>query len=119
MSFLFRMLGLAKFQPLDVVGYQERFLDGSEAHALIDVRTPQEFQGGHIAHSVNIPLDELGKRMNEIPADKPVVVVCASGSRSSMAAYQIAADGREDVYNLSGGIMAWMGHKKPIKTGKK
>lgn len=54
---------------------------------IVDVRTPEEFMGGHVAGSVNIPLQEISNRMDEIRSFKtPLVLCCASGGRSGMAA---------------------------------
>ena len=62
----------------------QQFLD--EGAVIIDVRTPQEFAGGHIKGSKNIPLDSLQKRFVEIRImNKPVITVCKSGMRSSTA----------------------------------
>ena len=52
---------------------------------VIDVRQPEEYREGHIAGSKLIPLGELGKRINELPKDREIVCVCASGSRSQSA----------------------------------
>lgn len=53
---------------------------------IVDVRTPEEFMGGHVAGSVNIPLQELGNRLDELKSLKtPLVLCCASGGRSGMA----------------------------------
>ena len=53
---------------------------------IIDVRTPAEFQGGHVAGSINIPLQEVPKRLEEIKALKqPILLCCASGMRSGQA----------------------------------
>jgi rhodanese-related sulfurtransferase len=52
---------------------------------IIDVRTRQEFSGGHVAGSKNIPLQELGPHIATLPTDKPVVFCCASGGRSGQA----------------------------------
>ncbi len=55
--------------------------------AIIDVRTPAEFQGGHVAGSINIPLQELPVRLDEIKSlAQPLVLCCASGNRSGQAA---------------------------------
>ncbi len=63
---------------------------------IVDVRTPEEFIGGSVAGSVNIPLQELPNRMNEIKTLKtPLVLCCASGSRSSMAHGFLAQQGVE------------------------
>lgn len=53
---------------------------------VIDVRTPAEYQSGHVKGSKNIPLDSIGKRVNEIKQmNKPVILCCASGMRSGQA----------------------------------
>lgn len=55
---------------------------------IIDVRTPTEFMGGHVAGSINIPLNELPDRIEEIKQlPQPVILCCASGNRSGQAAY--------------------------------
>lgn len=54
--------------------------------AIIDVRTPQEFRGGHVAGSRNIPLNELPSALETLPKSKPLVFCCASGARSGAAA---------------------------------
>ncbi|MBI3130791.1 MAG: rhodanese-like domain-containing protein [Acidobacteria bacterium] len=52
---------------------------------IIDVRTPSEFQGGHAPGSRNIPLDQLEARISELDRSRPVILCCATGSRSGMA----------------------------------
>ncbi len=53
---------------------------------IIDVRTPSEFVGGHVANSINIPLQEIQQRINEINAmPQPILLCCASGNRSGQA----------------------------------
>lgn len=89
-------------------------VDGAEAHALVaagatlvDVRTPDEWQGGHVEGAVLIPISELQGRLAEIPRDKPVVVYCASGARSARAAATLSAAGY-DARDL-GGMSNWGG----------
>lgn len=74
--------------------------DGSVT--LLDVRTPQEFAMGNINGFVNIPVDELRERAEELDKDKPVYVICQSGLRSYIAARILAGRGFE-VYNFAGG----------------
>ncbi len=76
---------------------------------VLDVREPQEFQTGHIARAVNIPLGQVAARAQELKKykDKPVIVVCASGARSARAASLLHKEGFTDVRNLAGGIKAW------------
>lgn len=63
---------------------------------IIDVRTPDEYRGGHIKESVNIPLNLIPKKANELKRkNKPIVVCCRSGARSGMAANQLRQAGIE------------------------
>ena len=67
---------------------------------LIDVRSLAEFSSGNAPGSVNIPLNELGHRLNEISRETPVVVGCASGTRSGMAKLLLKKNGFKQVYNV-------------------
>ena len=69
---------------------------------LLDTRTPAEYSRGHAASFVNIPVDELRDRLDEIPRDKPVYVMCQSGVRSYLACRILAQNGYR-CYNFSGG----------------
>ena len=74
---------------------------------LLDVRTPGEYQhDGHIHGSRLLPLSSLMQRTSELPADKTIVCICRSGSRSYTACEMLAAQGFE-VINLSGGMIGW------------
>jgi rhodanese-related sulfurtransferase len=66
---------------------------------LIDVRSPGEFASGHIQGAINIPVDQIALRAREIPTDKPVVLYCRSGARSSSAASTLRGLGFARVYN--------------------
>lgn len=71
----------------------------NENPTIIDVRSPIEFQGGHVAGSINIPVTELPGRVDEIKSlDAPVVLCCASGARSGMASQFLSQQGIES-YN--------------------
>jgi rhodanese-related sulfurtransferase len=83
---------------------------------LLDVRQPEEFREGHIAGAKLIPLGELRARMKELPKEREIVCVCASGSRSSSATRQLAAAGFS-VINLAGGMSLWKRAKLPVKVG--
>lgn len=67
---------------------------------LVDVRSVAEFAGGNAPGTVNIPLPELGRRLNEIPKNAPVVVCCASGTRSGMARMLLKKNGYAQVFNV-------------------
>jgi phage shock protein E len=71
---------------------------------IVDVRTREEFMGGHVAGSVNIPVQELGNRIDELKALKePLILCCASGGRSGMATQALSQAGFE-CYNAG----SWM-----------
>jgi phage shock protein E len=94
--------------------YQSQFGDDTSfsKHVLIDVRTPEEFASGHIAGAINIPVDVIGSRLAEIPADRIAVVYCHSGNRSATAA-QVLAQNNYAVYDL-GGIIDWVAAGYPV-----
>lgn len=83
---------------------------------LLDVRTPEEFRELRIPGARLIPIDQLPRRLGEIPAGRPVLVYCAVGARSSQAAGYLAGRGYR-VFNLFGGIFAWQLRGYPILKG--
>ncbi len=101
-------------QRLDPAQYQAQFGQPKTPHLLVDVRTPGEFKEGHIPGAVNIDLQRLGQRLNEIPRDKPVVLYCRSGQRSSVAAGMLAQAGYDNIYDL-GGIITWRAQGLPVR----
>jgi rhodanese-related sulfurtransferase len=110
---LFRaMLGLG-FKTISIRDYRETVQ--KEDHFLVDVRTKPEFRSGHVAKAVNIPLDELASRLDDIPTDQPVVVICESGSRSRFAAATLAGAGYKTVLNIDGGTGLWASMGLPLK----
>lgn len=77
---------------------------------LLDVRAPQETQSGIIAGAQVIPVGELESRLRELKKDaRPMLVYCASGSRSSAACEFLSEKGYESLFNLEGGFSAWRG----------
>jgi phage shock protein E len=73
--------------------------------SIIDVRTPGEYQGGHVAGSINIPMHEFLQRIEEVKAlPRPLILCCASGNRSGQVTHYLNANGFEDAYNGGG----WM-----------
>lgn len=74
-----------------------------ETTTIIDVRTPQEFMGGNVYDSVNIPLQELPNRINELDKNNGnIVLCCASGGRSGIATQLLQGQGFSNVYNGGG-----------------
>jgi phage shock protein E len=69
---------------------------------VIDVRTPGEYKSGSYPKAKNIPVDALSARMGELPKDKPIILFCASGSRSGQAAILLKRAGYKDVLSAGG-----------------
>ena len=74
---------------------------------VVDVRGPKERELKHIEGSVHIPLDQLRRRASELPRDRTLVVHCAGGYRSSIAASILQQEGFTEAEELAGGITAW------------
>ncbi|MFY1637810.1 rhodanese-like domain-containing protein [Solwaraspora sp. WMMB335] len=91
-------------------------LDGDDPPVVLDVRNTGERAGGAITGSLHIPLAELPRRVAELPAARPVVVHCAGGYRSSVAASLLRASGHQDVSDLIGGYQAWQATRVPAAT---
>ncbi|GAB6109682.1 rhodanese-like domain-containing protein [Fusibacter bizertensis] len=83
--------------------------DKANKKQFIDVRTPGEFSSRKVKGFQNIPLDQLQKRIKEIDGSMPVVVMCASGSRSMKAAKILSKNGIKNIVNVRGGISTYPG----------
>ena len=81
-----------------------KLIDGGAQ--LVDVRVGHEWEVGHIAGATHLPLDELAARAGEIEKDRPVVLYCRGGNRSTMATAALA-DAGYDAAKLSEGIVGW------------
>ena len=97
---------------LDTLG-ATRLINDSNA-VVIDVRSNSEFADGHLPSAKNIPLEDLEKRADEIPAGKPVLLVCATGARSGRASGILRKASRTEVFNLDGGLGAWRQAGLPV-----
>lgn len=93
--------------------------DVKEEDFVLDVRTPQEYAAGHIAGSVNIPLDELRERLGELPKDTAITVTCAVGLRGYIAARILAGHGFKAL-DLTGGYRMYATAKRAgiVKTAR-
>lgn len=83
---------------------------------VVDVRSKKEWQAGHIAGSLNIPLTHLRERLAEVAADRDVVVHCEGGYRSAIGCSLLKSAGRTAVSDLVGGIKAWTASKLPSES---
>lgn len=88
-----------------------------EGSLVVDVRERDELAqlAYDVPHLVNIPLADVTKRANEIPKDKPVILVCRSGGRSAQAVDELKKIGYTNVTSLEGGIYAWQEAGMPVK----
>lgn len=102
------------YQKLTVEQAEEWMNEGA---LVIDVREPFEFAEGHIPQAKNIPLGELSRRLDEVPRDKRLVLVCRSGNRSSKAARFLMERGYppDAIGNLEGGMRRWQAEGKPVE----
>ncbi|MFJ6617680.1 rhodanese-like domain-containing protein [Kitasatospora sp. NPDC091335] len=91
-------------------------LDGEQPPTVLDVRTSGEREAGSVEGSLHIALAELPARLDEIPTDRPLVVHCAGGHRSSIAASLLRHHGHPDVSDLLGGYAAWHGLTHPARA---
>lgn len=93
---------------IDARAFAEK-LKATDSPQLIDVRTPEEYSGGHIGNAVNINWydEDFAVRAGKYDKSKPVFVYCKAGSRSAQAAGKLAELGFQEIYNLQGGIMKW------------
>lgn len=88
----------------------------TNAPTVVDVRSEKEWAAGHLAGSLNIPLNHLRERTAEIAEDRGVVVHCEGGYRSAIAASILAQAGRPDVVDMVGGFKAWGASKLPMEV---
>jgi len=81
---------------------------------LIDVRTPAEYEAGHIAGAINMPLNSLGRHVAEIPPDQAMVLYCSSGYRSAMGVMALQLEGRYRVQGFPPSIEGWKAAGEPV-----
>ena len=83
---------------------------------LIDVREPDEYETAHVPGAVLVPLATVPDRLDEVPSEGPVYVICAKGGRSLRAAEFYRSQGL-DAINVAGGTTAWVEAGEPVDTG--
>jgi len=100
-----------KIAPSD---YLAQFEESNTPHLLLDVRTPEEFNTGHIHGAVNISVESLQSRLSEVPNDLPIIVYCRSGNRSAQASQILLQANYTDIFDM-GGINAWTSQGLPVE----
>jgi len=81
----------------------------------LDVRTPEEYQAGHIPGATLIPLNELASRTGELPVGEPILIYCRSGNRSMQAMNLLGDAGFKGLTSMDGGITAWISAGYPVE----
>ncbi len=74
---------------IDIATFKKIIKENPNSIYLVDVRDPDEFAAGHFKTAVNIPVDQLEKKIDSLPTDKPIVFVCATGARSGESYYML------------------------------
>ncbi len=87
---------------------------GPRHAAVVDVREPEEFTGGHVPGALNLPQADLATRLDELPRDRPVFVICQGGFRSLRAAQFLVQRGFLDVASVKGGTEAWRAASREV-----
>jgi glyoxylase-like metal-dependent hydrolase (beta-lactamase superfamily II)/rhodanese-related sulfurtransferase len=101
-------------QEIDVDTLESR----SAETLVVDVREPEEYEHGHVPRAINLPQADLASRLEEIPRDCPLALICRSGARSLRAAQFLRQVGFEQVMNVQGGTEAWRAAGKPLAFGE-
>ncbi|MBN1266949.1 MAG: rhodanese-like domain-containing protein [Anaerolineales bacterium] len=101
--------------PLEI-SVEEAYQLVEDGAFLLDVRTQEEWDEYHAPQAVLIPLDVLGARLNEVPRDQTVVLICRSGNRSAAGRDLLLNAGFSMVTSSSGGMNAWAAAGYPIES---
>ncbi|MBP9719198.1 MAG: rhodanese-like domain-containing protein [Candidatus Levybacteria bacterium] len=104
--------------PQSSVDDVKKLLDTKAKIVVLDVRTPQEYQKGHIENSINIPVDAIQKEVTTKISDKktPIYVYCLSGSRSIFAVDMMIKLGYTHVFDITNGLLAWRAKQYPLEN---
>jgi len=103
-------LPLSRTEQIDVAELRERLAEDPRLQ-LVDVRRPGEWQSGHIAQAVSIPLHRLSELSGSLDRERPAAMICASGYRSSIATSVLERAGFGHAINVVGGMVAWTNAK--------
>jgi len=89
-----------------------------EGALLVDVREPHEYAEVHAQDAQLLPLSEFEARYQDLPRDRPLVMICRSGARSARAGQFLLGQGYPEVVNLEGGTLAWVDAGLPTRKGQ-
>ncbi|GAB4483593.1 MAG: hypothetical protein Kow0088_26890 [Anaerolineales bacterium] len=103
-----------RIPEIDVQQAYEKYQQGV---FVLDVRQPEEWNEGHIPNATLIPLDQLAQRVDELPRDREIVVVCRSGNRSREGTLILLENGFKQVSSMAGGVTDWSAKGYPLVQG--
>jgi rhodanese-related sulfurtransferase len=111
-----RVNAVGKIQTVNTKQFNQLLL--LDEVQVVDVRTPEEYAGGHIENAVNIDVnsDSFASEVSKLDKEKPVLVYCRSGKRSLTAAEKLREMGFTRIVNLEGGMLGWEEAKMPVTT---
>ena len=95
--------------------FASEVLSSSQPPLVVDVRAPREREQKHIGGSLSIPLNRLAENLERLPRNRSLLVYCAGGYRSSIAASLLQGNGFDSVSEIAGGIAAWEAAQLPIR----
>jgi rhodanese-related sulfurtransferase len=108
-------------QPRGVPAVDPLYADirrrGSDPALIVDVREADEFAAVRVADTLHLPFSQVAARIDEIPRDRPILVICASGNRSASVTAHLLQHGWADVGNIAGGIIGWERMGLPVRRG--
>lgn len=102
---------------IDVVEAERRLREDEDRPVLLDVREPDEFSAVRVEGALLVPTSVFMTRVADVPADRPVMVMCHIGGRSAAVAGYLIRAGRNDVVNVAGGMDAWERAELPVRRG--
>jgi phage shock protein E len=102
----------------DEISVAEAYAKYKAGTFLLDVRTPEEWSDFHVPNTTFIPLEELADRLNELPRDQEIVVVCRTGNRSQQARDILRQAGFSMVSSMAGGLTQWREAGYPVESGQ-
>ena len=107
---------LSKKEPIPITADKvyEILKTQKDNYIILDVRTKEEYDSGHLESAVLIPVDDLEARYGEIVKNKPLIVYCKSGRRSAKATVILVGKDFSPVYDMTGGIDAWKSKNYPV-----
>jgi rhodanese-related sulfurtransferase len=102
---------------IDVREAERRRREASPVPLVVDVREPNEFAAVRLDDVLLLPMSSFAARFEELPRDRPLLVMCAAGSRSAAATAHLLRNGYTDVTSVAGGITEWERSGLPVRHG--